>query len=355
MRKGRSVVNLPRYRFAKADSTGFTLVELLVVIAIIGILVTLLLPAVQAARTAARRIQCMNNIKQIALAIHNYHSAHDQMPANANNYGYTGGGYSQPPSGAMNEHTNGFSWLVKILPFMEEQAIYDQLNFDLPAVSSVGNPSNRELIKTPLSNLICPEDPVSGDPVRNDLNRWWAWTAAGTNFDNNGEVATATYKGVGNHIEPPDGPTYLFHYIKYNNGNHGFPIKRQDTSFRMVTDGLSNTLMLGERSFECSRASWACSWGTHVTPNSQPITANGEDLGINSVQRVAWHPFPSDCVWMMAWLNEPYGMHSYHTQGVVCAMADGAVAFLDETMDEKLVTDLGLMRNGAPAGGFNPN
>jgi len=349
-------VIFPRHRFAKLVPAGFTLVELLVVIAIIGILVTLLLPAVQAARTAARRIQCMNNIKQIALAIHSYHSIHDRMPESANNYGYTGGGYSQPPSGAMNEHTNGFSWLVKILPFMEEQAIYDQLNFDLPAVSSVGNPSNRELIKTPIANFMCPEDPVSGDPVRNDLNRWWAWTAGGTNFDNNGEVATATYKGVGNSIEPAQGPVSLFHSIKYNDGNQNqYPVKRGKLSFRLVTDGLSNTLMVSERSYDCSRASWACAWGSNAAAYSEADQSRGGyHLGINSTKLVQWHPFPTDCVWLMAWLSEPYGMHSYHRQGVVCALADGAVAFLDETMDEQLVTDLAFMNNGQPAGGFNP-
>ncbi|MEX0818435.1 MAG: DUF1559 domain-containing protein, partial [Pirellulaceae bacterium] len=89
---------------------GFTLVELLVVIAIIGILVALLLPAVQAAREAARRMSCNNNLKQLALAAHNYHDTYKVFPANANNRDASRG---KPP-------TNGFSWISKTLPFFEQ-------------------------------------------------------------------------------------------------------------------------------------------------------------------------------------------------------------------------------------------
>ncbi len=99
------------------QSRGFTLVELLVVIAIIGVLVALLLPAVQAARGAARRIQCTNNLKQVALAIHNYHTANNAQPAyhdTANPYGWW---------------KTGPTWTMLILPYMEEQAMYDQFDF----------------------------------------------------------------------------------------------------------------------------------------------------------------------------------------------------------------------------------
>jgi hypothetical protein len=163
--------------------------------------------------------------------------------------------------------------------------------------------------------------------------------------------------GVGNGIEPITGPVSLFHSMKYNEGNQNdYPIKRGAISFRLVTDGLSNTLMLGERSFDCSRAAWACSWGSYAAPHSHALPSlGGYPLGINSTKYIPWHPFPTDCVWLMDWTSYPYGLHSYHRQGVVCALADGAVAFLDENMDEQLVIDLAYMNNGAPAGGFNPN
>jgi len=106
---------------------GFTLVELLVVIAIIGVLVGLLLPAVQAAREAARRMSCSNNFKQIGLAVHNYHSAYDQLPTQGS------GTYGQPVTDATLRQTPGqnrkeLSWLVGLTPFFEQQALWEQIS-----------------------------------------------------------------------------------------------------------------------------------------------------------------------------------------------------------------------------------
>src|SRR5438874_1669093 len=99
--------------------SGFTLVELLVVIAIIGVLVALLLPAVQAAREAARRTQCSNNLKQLGLAMHNYHDVAGRLPCNINRVG-----------GATNDR-NQASQLVNLLPYIEQKSLYDQINFSL--------------------------------------------------------------------------------------------------------------------------------------------------------------------------------------------------------------------------------
>ena len=109
---------------SRSSRPGFTLVELLVVIAIIGILVGLLLPAVQAAREAARRMSCSNNFKQIGLAMHNYHTAFKQIPTNGTGTRRT----PSTPNGTQDCNRLFLSWLVPILPYMEQQALWDEIS-----------------------------------------------------------------------------------------------------------------------------------------------------------------------------------------------------------------------------------
>ena len=132
--------------FKKHRSGGFTLVELLVVIAIIGILVALLLPAIQAAREAARRTQCTNNLKQLGVALHNYHDAHKVLPAAA---------YCTSANTIAHCHT----WLATLLPFIEQQAWHDQINFNAWNHQG-GNPA--VLNDVVVGSLLCPSDPDSG-------------------------------------------------------------------------------------------------------------------------------------------------------------------------------------------------
>src|SRR5947209_10191645 len=130
----------------KCRSRGFTLVELLVVIAIIGVLVALLLPAVQAAREAARRMSCSSNLRQLGLAMHSYHDTHKILP-------YTTAAWG--PSGVTNSVDNrGWSWNSFILPYIEQQAMYSQINFG--DFVPVGN--NRLLIRNPIPIAVCPSD-----------------------------------------------------------------------------------------------------------------------------------------------------------------------------------------------------
>src|ERR1700761_8713205 len=134
-------------RTGRPRRRGFTLIELLVVIAIIAVLIALLLPAVQAAREAARRIQCTNNLKQLGLAAANYHDINGAFPAGSYTYLPT------PPSTAgANEN---FSCFVRMLPFMEQTQVYNSVNFGL----YYGSVANITLTNLGLSALMCPSDP----------------------------------------------------------------------------------------------------------------------------------------------------------------------------------------------------
>jgi prepilin-type N-terminal cleavage/methylation domain-containing protein len=129
-------------RSSSATRQGFTLVELLVVIAIIGILVALLLPAIQAAREAARRASCNNNMKQLVLAMQNYHDTFQRFPIS-----YGG-------NGQYNANGTGRSWMIGILPMIEQQALYDQIRFDQP----LSHADNTAVSRTVIPAFLCPSD-----------------------------------------------------------------------------------------------------------------------------------------------------------------------------------------------------
>src|SRR5262245_59054953 len=141
---------------------GFTLVELLVVIAIIGVLVALLLPAVQAAREAARRSTCSNNLKQLAIGCHNYHDIAGKFPLN---YATTPGNahWNDPP----NTLHRSTSWMVQVLPFIEQKPLYDMFDFNWDVrldprngtvVNNPNNPSNAFAARTVIPTYLCPSD-----------------------------------------------------------------------------------------------------------------------------------------------------------------------------------------------------
>ena len=138
----KSVIHNPK-------STGFTLVELLVVITIIGILIALLLPAVQAAREAARRLQCSNNLKQLGLAIHNYHSVHNCLPM---------------ACGDFNSNPNTGTWTCAILPYMEQQGVYDRFDHNKVML----DPANAQAVLIVVPAFTCPTDPASATPIFSD-------------------------------------------------------------------------------------------------------------------------------------------------------------------------------------------
>jgi prepilin-type N-terminal cleavage/methylation domain-containing protein/prepilin-type processing-associated H-X9-DG protein len=203
--------------------SGFTLIELLVVIAIIAVLIALLLPAVQAAREAARRAQCTNNLKQIGLALHNYHQMSDCFPEGAFPFN-TGTAFSQ-----------SFSAQARLLNFTEQTPLYNSINWSVAAMndSGYGAFAHSTVEITRLAMFLCPSDTPPGWTMTNDNNPLPNFTAPGNNY----------FASVGSSLEyagqqssgPPNG---LFQYV-------GF-LGRGAIGLRNVTDGSSNTIAFGE-------------------------------------------------------------------------------------------------------------
>ena len=201
---------------------GFTLIELLVVIAIIAVLIALLLPAVQAAREAARRVQCVNNLKQIGLALHNYIDVNNTVPPAAVDT-LTIGGTKTIPNG-------GFGPLSRLLPFLEQTAVYNAANFSYDVINGApGMWSNSTAIFTRINGFLCPSDSPPGWPAITA----YPGTAPGVNY----------FASVGSGLEFSNAqtgglPNGIFSYIATG---YASPV-----TLAAITDGTSNTIAFGE-------------------------------------------------------------------------------------------------------------
>ncbi len=319
---------------------GFTLVELLVVIAIIGILVALLLPAVQAAREAARRTQCTNNLKQLGLAAMNYESTYGAFPAARRGCdGYVVWCADVQATGnvpGVNLKTQGASVFVQLLPFMEQQALFDMFDIKNKTVWDNGDwsgfvtdPQLIAAVGTSLPELICPSD--------GDLKRYadLAYQATGK-FP----AATGSYAGVAGDVGPPGGNDVLFPYradpsgqpfeLKYNNTGVFFYVHR--IKIRQITDGTSNTMFFGE-TIE-GHARLATDGTGDLLANN--IWSNGNRC--NSSMRTTVNPLNT-----IPELGESIqntgtrtncGFNSRHSGGANFAMGDGSVTFLSDDISE---------------------
>jgi prepilin-type N-terminal cleavage/methylation domain-containing protein len=240
------------------NKRGFTLVELLVVIAIIGILVALLLPAVQQAREAARRTQCLNNLRQAGLAILNYESARSTLPA---------GSYIDAP--CCNNLKTYSGWTVEILPYMENkqlQALYD------PNIS-VGSDEARAFRETFVGAYVCPSDrqvellqPQSGPEAGwgNDRSRVWMMSSyRGNAGRSNG--ATTWYLAEDLTQSPKNwrGP---LHFVPVKGTESRFRLNLREESLRKIVDGTSKTMLLGEQTntVQARRTFWAHTFGNYI-------------------------------------------------------------------------------------------
>jgi prepilin-type N-terminal cleavage/methylation domain-containing protein/prepilin-type processing-associated H-X9-DG protein len=310
---------------------GFTLVELLVVIAIIGVLVALLLPAVQAAREAARRMSCSSNLRQLGLAMHSYHDIHKTLP-------YTTAAWG--PSGIVNSIDNrGWSWNSFILPYIEQQATYNQIDFnDFVPVNS-----NRNVLKNLIPVGTCPSDGkikrvrpygMSGQPLFVEAVASSSYVTSGGPF-NTGDPGP---RGQPNSVFT-DAARGMFYY------------EAVTVRFPQVTDGLSNTIMLGEITFRDANTpqqagsgrDWNGIWyGSWFAANTLPNGSN-----ILSFQRTAERAMnvPRNAG------DQPQrqGFHSLHPGGSQFVFGDGSVRFITENI-EHTATAYTAMLTGARLG-----
>lgn len=334
---------------------GFTLVELLVVIAIIGILIALLLPAVQAAREAARRSQCLNNLKQIGLALQNHHDVMRRLPpggvSDVAPFG-TGGGY-------------GSSWMIFILPYMEQQQLYSQWKFT--GNSGVFNATNM----TAINNLVIPAYTCPSSPLK---TQWSVQTGAvasmGTPATNRMAVH---YMGISGAISGLiSGFTDTSRQVQVNRsglvGFGGVLIVNGKLTFADLTDGTSNVMAVSEDgdyliSNNATKHDWrACQgWGWAIGTNSSatPPAFNGDAVwnlctvryAIN--QKSGWpdtedratYGVGGDCA-----NNTP--MNSTHPGGVNAMLCDGSVRFVSETASLDLVARLATRDDGKTLDSF---
>jgi prepilin-type N-terminal cleavage/methylation domain-containing protein len=236
---------------SRSRRRGFTLIELLVVIAIIAVLIALLLPAVQAAREAARRAQCVNNLKQLGIALHNYANVVGAFPTS---FWRNTIDQNQTVANGTNRH----SWYAMILPYIEQNNVYNAMNFSV----GVGGPINATAAMTPIAMLMCPSDP---SPTFSQIPR--VDQGVGVNFNSGPKLSYAGNFGD-NHNDDPN--WWLFPNLPFSRGN-GYGENNTETgimcrsggtvAFRDVTDGLSNTFAAGEVLFETN------DWWTWPNPN----------------------------------------------------------------------------------------
>ena len=298
---------------------GFTLVELLVVIAIIGVLVGLIIPAVQQAREAARRVQCKSHLKQIGIALHGYHESHTLFPP-----GFV--------TNSVNEELDdgGYGWTTHLLPFLDQNLLYDRVNFFIP------NAENNEpdLMRVTIPVLLCPSD---GGEELWDMSQIAFDPTGSSGVDGTLLLARSNYPGCAGQGEPGAA------LAENPNG-----VLFRDSSIRIssITDGKASTIMVGERATTTRAA-------RRTDPFDTPTVWFGIDrtyrnnageigasllLGHTGDPALEVHP-PNNTDMN----DEDYS--SFHPGGAHFVMADGSVHFIGNSIDPATFSGMGS-RNG---------
>jgi prepilin-type N-terminal cleavage/methylation domain-containing protein/prepilin-type processing-associated H-X9-DG protein len=287
-----------------ARARGFSLIELLVVIAIIGLLIALLLPAVQSAREAARRAQCINNLKQLGLAVVNYESAHGVLPP----------GSLATPFEAQPGLTWGLSTLVRILPFFDSSALYNSANFSLQAITT----ANGTVAANGLSVFWCPSDPFVSES--NDVAFDYGAPAGAVIMQRH--TSYGGCQGTWSVEILPSNPTYQAQLADMN----GVIYSHSATRIADITDGTGATILFAETAYgKIPKASERLSsrwWNSGFVADSMVTTYYPLNAALKGVPylRSTYEP------WIMA-------AGSFHPGGANVGFCDGSVRFVKDTVE----------------------
>lgn len=324
---------MDRCKFCSAakKTRGFTLVELLVVIAIIGVLVALLLPAVQAAREAARRSQCLNNLRQLGIAILLHENAKKAFPEGVHAWETNGGGGHGPAS---------FGWGGLSLPYIEQsnlgqqfQAISNYPNYNWQtATGPGGTPHAGELSKTPLSVFMCPSDVMA--PINVYYNAGKDPYAKSNYVGIAGAYGAEDAKGTNpmrwiNLTDLEDTAYFNDNHRRIMGGTLGVFLANAKTEMRQISDGTSNTIMVGERNglaeLEPASGPPAAYW-------TGAIRARWVNSTLSNVR--------NDASFLLNGTNR-FGTSSMHQGGGQFTKADGSALFISEDIDGEVYQALG--------------
>ena len=308
---------MPRRRNA-----AFTLVELLVVIAIIGVLVALLLPAIQAAREAARRSSCSNNLKQIGLGLHNYHDTHGVFPP-----GHMIWNPNTPPGHGLTGSMRLMGWQVHLLPFIEQGSIYDQYNFS--GSVPINQPDNMRLHWTWIETYLCPSNPGL-------VGVWWTGAVNPATGDSNLDATPTHYSGIADdecHVQDCIGPWWIA-------GGKGLFFTGSRVKMRDIVDGTSNTVAVCENVAPDPHGPNRYRGKTWVSYNLMSVS-NGINFPFRLNPPLS-HPGYSQ-------LDSPA---SYHPGGCHFMMADASVRFISENINQETLMGLATRAGREVLGDF---